>query len=481
MRRIEELPEEPRSLAKRILCWVSNADPCLTVGALQHALALDIDDEEFDFDAISFRQSFIGYTAGLVTIEAEEVHLIHSTVREFFVGSSKDRSDRFPNAQPTIVNTCISYLRLKDFSDTCDSLPKRYEKYPFLYYATFNWASYAAKCWQALDEEIRNKCRAFVTRTPNGCLQVLASKVLSNPHPSRIPNLKYSALHVAVLCGAETILLDILHSNRSEVKATEHKRETPLHLAARSLSVHLVETLLAEGADVSAINYSGKTALDMVMLGPYEKVIHKMRHQEFDKSINMFLNTMKVQQKVSEVQADEKVAAGPPTDVIVEIAMGEARLDLRKMMEEWSTLHEHEQTREQTRITNRLETKLLAQSDLAMELSDEAAAIVGILVENKIDLVTHAVTGHSALQLAALYGREATVRQLLDHNANPFLEGGLGYTALQLANLRSHTKIEEMLSRRMEDLKAEEETLEPESRMSTTTSISLLSIRTDND
>ena len=70
-------------------------------------------------------------------------------------------------------------------------------------------------------------------------------------------------------------------------------------------------------------------------------------------------------------------------------------------------------------------------------ISDVGEEVAIMLIDAGVEVNSLLVHETAPLQMAVLYGRERLVRKLLDHNANPFVQGLLGFTPLQIAEIRA--------------------------------------------
>lgn len=72
MERIERQDAERRELAKRVLLWITFAFQPLSVKALQHALAVELDTASLDPEAIIDDDILTSVCAGLVVVDGEQ-------------------------------------------------------------------------------------------------------------------------------------------------------------------------------------------------------------------------------------------------------------------------------------------------------------------------------------------------------------------------------------------------------------------------
>ena len=96
-------------LAKRAILWITYAERQLTVRELQHALAIEIGERNFDPDNVDQVEDILSVCAGLLTLDKETsiVRFVHYTTQEYF---EKIRESWLPGAESAITNSCLSYL-----------------------------------------------------------------------------------------------------------------------------------------------------------------------------------------------------------------------------------------------------------------------------------------------------------------------------------------------------------------------------------
>jgi len=115
-----QLPED-RSLARRVLCWISYAQRLHTMKELCHALAIDPGDKALKSDNVYEVEDIISVCAGLVTVDEDSsiIRLVHYTTQEYF---KRVRLEWNPGAQEEIAVACLTYLSFDTFrSGSCGS------------------------------------------------------------------------------------------------------------------------------------------------------------------------------------------------------------------------------------------------------------------------------------------------------------------------------------------------------------------------
>ena len=132
MQRIEAQESDHRSIAFKTLAWVSYAFRPLSVGELQHALAIEPGSAHLDEEDILDGNSITALCAGLVVIDqgTNVVTLVHYTTKNYF---ENVREDRFPGFHATITMSCATYLALGALKDA--SIWTIVHQYPLACYA----------------------------------------------------------------------------------------------------------------------------------------------------------------------------------------------------------------------------------------------------------------------------------------------------------------------------------------------------------
>jgi hypothetical protein len=122
MERIEGQLADEEGLAKQVLSWITCAKRPLTTCELQHALAVEVGEPEFDEDNLPQVEDMVSICAGLVTVDEESkiIRLVHYTAQEYF---ERTQEMWFPNIEANIATICLTYLSFNEFESGI--LPKR--------------------------------------------------------------------------------------------------------------------------------------------------------------------------------------------------------------------------------------------------------------------------------------------------------------------------------------------------------------------
>jgi ankyrin repeat protein len=121
MEMIQSQEKETRNLAMATLSWVAFSQVTLTLGELQHALAIEIGDDALSLDNITEPEIILSTCAGLLTLQqttqlevsVTTVHLVHETTQAY-LSRTKDRW--FPALDVRLAQSCLTYLSYSDFA-----------------------------------------------------------------------------------------------------------------------------------------------------------------------------------------------------------------------------------------------------------------------------------------------------------------------------------------------------------------------------
>lgn len=212
-----------------VLCWITNAMRPLSVTELQHALGVEIGEDEFDEDNIPQVEDIVSTSVGLITIDknSEVIRLVHYTTQEFF---KRNQGKWLPNAKTYIAEVCSCYLSYCDFTD------KSREHNIFTKLKLF---SYAVEHWQS-----HVSMSGFSQRHVNLLKNVSNLRIFEHNYWGRHPNYRvFTGIHIAAESGWNEIV-EALLKDITDVDAHDKFNRTPFYLAASSGHDAVMRTLL---------------------------------------------------------------------------------------------------------------------------------------------------------------------------------------------------------------------------------------------
>ena len=445
IQRIKSKPRPEMNLGLRLLAWLSHTMRPLKSEELQHAFATEPGWEVFDGDFIIETSLFEEVSAGLLEIFHGEIHTVHWSVVEY-LKEQHGGETWFSRADRDIAETCMAYLSLSDFEEPCKprNLDQRYNAFPFLKYAAWNFGSHASRYIDD-DGSLLNTCLTFIEHGPSkqaikeaqpqprislGGLQVIASRILHYIPPFRILTLDYPIIHLAILCGLENVVEYYAEAQKSDIDGRGPKLETPLQVAVRTSSPKMVKLLLRYRANTRHTSWTGKSALDILLAERWQVVTDNMQ-KNFERKETEQMLRPRTNQTSYKIRRDS----------------GSSRLP-KEILKEFRNVFEKRAQKldavlaDEDKEPLRTFTKLLLTQDITLDISysagtsDDCEEIACLLVEHGVDVNGESYPEMSPLQLATLYRRKELVELLLKKGANPFLKRVIGLSARELIEER---------------------------------------------
>ena len=278
--RVEEQNSDYRELAEKALRWVAYTYRPLQVEALQEALAIELEDLDFDVEAIQPIGLILDVCAGLLIYDEENeiVRLVHYTAQDYFDNLA---SSRYDDAHVLIAKECLVYLNYGVFqnsqastddevSGTSDaasvgsisdaSSDSQEEEYLFhlFHYATTFWAQHAMTK-RDLTLGIQ-EVHQFLARHPRIFLQTpyRYDDDPYKPYPSPIDNCSRLKSHhgceIAAFYGLNDEL-EVFCTGIEGAQAPFHYLDSSLHLAVRTGQYRATEIVLDHGAAIDNMDW----------------------------------------------------------------------------------------------------------------------------------------------------------------------------------------------------------------------------------
>ena len=266
-------------LAEKVLSWISFSVRPLTVSELQHAIAIMDHErgETLDHESLIDEDILISVCAGLVRIDEKSrvIQLVHYTTQEYF---EQNCSKLFTQSQGQIGLACASYLSLDIFEEgPCvndKAVKKRFESFPFLNYASHNWANHVRGASElthmtsilaVLDNECLSAC---ISQNSSVSVDDLPGRYRerSQSFPRKTPSLLNASKH-----GLSAIVAYLIE-REDNIEGSDNFGVTPLIGAVEFGHLEVFRQLVAGGAQVNAKTLDGSSALLVAAQMGYESI-----------------------------------------------------------------------------------------------------------------------------------------------------------------------------------------------------------------
>ncbi|KAI4215997.1 MAG: hypothetical protein LQ351_001493 [Letrouitia transgressa] len=275
MSRIDQQGEEDVRLAEQVLSWISFAVRPLKLAELREALSVEPGAREIDDSAAPDEELITSVCAGLVVIDrkSEVVRLCHYSTEEYL---KRFRIIRFPTAQTDIARTCLTYLMFDEFKQG----PIKDENKAFQNILNHKLLAYAATNWGRhlqgpSEQELQQMTVQFLSGVDGSMAHSIQTaswldyfyRGYSQTYPKNV-----IGLHLAANFGLQTILETLLEQG-ADISAKDSNGENALHKAAKGGHKAVVKVLLDRGANVMAEDKSGWTALHKAATSGSDEVV----------------------------------------------------------------------------------------------------------------------------------------------------------------------------------------------------------------
>ncbi|KAI0403025.1 hypothetical protein F4802DRAFT_608355 [Xylaria palmicola] len=286
MKRIRSQPRHQAELAEQTLSWITCAEKRLTRLELQHALAIQPGEPDFDEENLPVIDEVVSFCAGLVTIDKESgfVQLVHYTTQEYFE-RAETQSKWFPNAQLFILTACTTYLSYRSFAKGYCKTRKEYNErkrvHPFYRYAACNWGHHGRKlssCQTACRTIVSFLCKpAHVKASSQPPMDRYSVYMLDLDIPNWALAPEMSGLHLVAYFGLDQVAMSLLKDYPDDCinpNLQDKIGQTPLLLAAENGHEAIVKLLLTtKQADPNIGENDGWTPLFVAAESGHEAIV----------------------------------------------------------------------------------------------------------------------------------------------------------------------------------------------------------------
>lgn len=255
MDRIRSQSKPLSRLAEQILRWISFASRPISLTELQHALAVEVGESQFDEgNLLTDEDDMTSCCAGLVIVEPTDkiIRLVHYTTQEYF---QRNRKHFFPEAQTEITQVCLTYLLYNDLHQEHRSQDQLYDNYPLIGYAARHWGKHA-RGEPEQDQIVQRLAVELLEKDDR-----LSDAFMTNPRPEDAFDPFFNVgwelrkgprgLHIAASFGLTTILLLLLKRGIDPNQEDKHG-EMAIHWACWNGHYEVVQLLIDHKAEVNA-------------------------------------------------------------------------------------------------------------------------------------------------------------------------------------------------------------------------------------
>lgn len=274
LQRIHAQGTDHAMLALKVLGWIRYAARPLGTRELQHAMAVEPGDSQFDEDGIPDIGLVLSVCAGVVAVrENDTVGLVHYTAQEYLERRSLDI---FPDTQAEIAKICLTYLSFEEFaqgpSPNDIAFEDRVEAFPLLQYASLYWVRHVGNTAEA---GIKNLALQFLKEGAKVASSVQASEVTIGSRVtmrSQRFRRNVQGLWVAASNGLYDLTLALLQDAGS-IGTEDSEGERPLHQAASNGHEDVTLLMIEHQADIHAQSRSGATASHCAAAGGHQQIV----------------------------------------------------------------------------------------------------------------------------------------------------------------------------------------------------------------
>ncbi|KAJ9492914.1 hypothetical protein VN97_g257 [Penicillium thymicola] len=395
MKRIEGQISDQTEMAMQVLTWITCAKRPLTTAELQSALAVEINESDFDEDNLPDLIDMVSVCAGLVTIDEQSnvIRLVHYTTQEFF---ERNQSIWFPKANCYIGSICVAYLSLDIFKtghcQTEKELTSCLDHHPFGVYAAVFWGQHIrereADGEQYISEEAIIELLLDRPKV-SSCVQFMYSVDRQLPPDEvDIRNNDYSLIATQLATAMHLVayfeLLDVIRkliSVGGSVNCVDAAGMTPLSWAAQRNHPDAIRLLLANGANPNIKDNRGTTALFFAVRFGHEQAVQLLLEANSDLVSNEIYGSLL---HVSVMSGSEGVA--------------------RLLLEQGLAAHAKDSS---------------GHTPLFLAASVGDLYLVQLFIDWDRDIDTQNIELNASMTVAVRDGKEAIVRFLLDRGADP--------------------------------------------------------------
>lgn len=431
-------------LALETISWIMCAKRHLTLGELQHALAIESHTEALDEDNLTEIDTIVSACAGLVIVDKQSngIRLVHYTTQVYF---ERAQGEHFPDCHQRIAHACLTYISYDVFHSgicsTADMYNLRLKDHALYGYAATHWGDHVRDASLQSDQEVISFLNNDSKRIASfQAMEVSAGNVVES-YQERFVNDGRSCQVAAWFNLIPT--LEWLLNQGIDPDHTCKGGRTPLYIASRFGHVEIVRMLLSRGANVNAIGGICWYSLEVASFGGHLEIVRLLLGHGADinarggwhgNALNAACRNG--QMATAELLLEKGASISRATDgELVHCGSEHNRINMVQMFAAKRVDHEGKCNRCGT-------TPLMDAAGL------EYPGLVTLLLRLGSDVESQDNLGNTALHYATLSGCPREARLLIEANANVNFKNKEGQTPLMKAAALGKTPIIKLLVER---------------------------------
>lgn len=266
LKRIDSQSNAKRTLARRLMGWITYAKRRLRMEEILCAFAVEEDSDDIHNENFLNPDLLLRLCVGLVVLDEKDgtLGMVHTSAYEFFRGrvlSSKE-------TEIDIAKTCLHYLCISPLREgpckNSNEASKRFQKMSFLGYSARYWGKHLQE--EDVEEELETRILKLLAheKLRSSAFQALhyrdeLKSELSDAFFESIPT-GQEELHVAAYWNL-VHTAEVLLQRGVNPSPPDSQKWTPLHWACLNSHFPVAEIIVKNGADVNRQDSQGWTPL----------------------------------------------------------------------------------------------------------------------------------------------------------------------------------------------------------------------------
>ena len=239
--------EDKLTHIQRLLRWLVHSARPLTAEELAEAIAIDIDQIEYDESAaLTDPLDLLEYGESLIVLKSGRIQLSHFSVREFLVSDVvRNEAPSFYmgilEANAEIATICLTYLNFSNFDYKFEDINKETAPSHLLTYACSEWAEHYRRV-----QDYQQRPKHLISRLLS--MEPISQNFLHLCRSSAADIASFTPLHYCAMYGLIEQLKQILDDGY-DLNLDADPYGSPLNCAVRYDRIEVIRHLVDRGAD----------------------------------------------------------------------------------------------------------------------------------------------------------------------------------------------------------------------------------------